>query len=122
MATFRSNAGVGLVLLSLACSSHSAQEKIARDRIEHVVPKRDFVGPMPARFEWTAAAGVEAYVMTIENEVDVLQFNARLRGTSFDWPKDNNLEPGTYFWRVVGVGADGRTVADSGRAAFVVTE
>ena len=48
-------------------------------------------------------------------------FEERARDTSLEWPKGNRLEPGTYFWRVVGV-KDGRRVADSGRAAFVVVE
>lgn len=131
MATFRYSAAIVLALLFLACSSQSAQEPaarqapevapIARDAIEHVVPKRDFVGPLPARFEWTAAKGVEEYSMTVENEVDVLQFEARTRDTFLDWPKGSRLDPGTYFWRVVGI-SGGRSVADSGRAAFVVVE
>jgi hypothetical protein len=62
MATFRYSAAVVLALLLLGCSSPSAQQAtaevalIARDEIEHVAPKRDFVGPRPARFEWTAAS------------------------------------------------------------------
>ena len=131
MATFRYSAAVALALLLLACSSQSAQEvpaapapevaPITRDEIAHVVPKRDFVGPAPARFEWTAARGIDQYALTVENEVDMLLFEARTRDTFVDWPKGNTLDPGTYFWRVVG-SADGRRVADSGRAAFVVVE
>ena len=122
MATFRYSAAIVLALLFLACSSQSAQEAaIVRDEIEHLVPKPDFVGPLPARFEWTAARGVEEYAMTIENEVDVLQLEARTRDTFLDWPKGNRLDPGTYFWRVIGI-AGGRSIADSGRAAFVVSE
>jgi hypothetical protein len=121
MATFRSSAAAVLALLFLACAPQSAQETIVQDGIEHLVPKRDFVGPLPARFEWTAVKGVEEYTMTIENEVDVLLFEARTRDTFVDWPKGHTLDPGTYFWRVVGH-ADGRAVADSGRAAFVVFE
>lgn len=129
MATFRYSAGLGLALLCIACSSQSArdasapaveQAPITHGRIEHVVPKRDAVGPMPERFEWTAAQGVDEYAMTVENEVDVLLFQARIRSTSLDWPKGTTLDPGTYFWRVVGM-SDGRRVADSGRAAFVVS-
>lgn len=121
MATFRCSPAIALALLFLACSSQRAEDAIVRDEIEHVVPKRDFVGPLPARFEWTAARGVEEYAVTIENEVDVLLFEARTRDTVLHWPKGNTLDPGTYFWRVVGT-ADGRRVADSGRAAFVVVE
>ena len=132
MATFRCNAGVALAVLCLACSSQSAQEStsaapvqqapMVRDSIEHVAPKRDYVGPMPARFQWTAAKGVDEYLITIENEVDMLLVEARSRGTFLDFPKDKTLDNGTYFWRVEGLAADGRSVADSGRAAFVVTE
>ena len=131
MATFRSSAAGLFALVVLACSPHSAQESgrpaadvaaITRDDIEHVIPRRDFVGPLPARFEWTAAKGVDQYAVTVENEVDLLLFQARTASTSLDWPKGNRLDPGTYFWRVVGFAADGRRVADSGRAAFVVVE
>jgi hypothetical protein len=97
-----------------------AHASITRETIEHLTPKRDFVGPMPSRFEWTAVKDVDDYALTIENEVDLLFFNARLRATSLEWPKGKPLEPGTYFWRVVGLAADGRRMADSGRAAFVV--
>ena len=120
-----------LSVLCLACPSQGARESIAaapvkasailRDSIEHVSPKRDYVGPMPARFEWTAAKGVDEYQITIENEVDMLMMEARIRGTALDFPKDQKLDAGTYFWRVEGLAADGRSVADSGRAAFVVT-
>ena len=129
MATFRCSAGL-VLMLGLACSSQSAQEQnapvaveqapIARDTIDHVVPKRDFVGPHPARFEWTAVTGVDEYVITIENEVDMLILEARTRHTWLEWPKGPALDPGTYFWRVAGVN-HGRRIADSGRAAFVVT-
>ena len=121
MATFRCSVVIVLALVFLACSAQSAQEAIGQDEIEHVVPKRDFVGPLPARFEWTAVKGAEEYTMTIENEVDVLLFEARTRDTFLDWPKGSTLDPGTYFWRVAAI-AGGRAVADSGRAAFVVVE
>lgn len=128
MATFRSSAAVAIAIVSLACSPPSAQEAgapvapIVRDEIDDVAPKRDAVGPMPARFEWTAAQGVDEYAITVENEVDVRLFQARSRATSVVWPRGDTLEPGTCFWRVVGLAADGRRVADSGRAAFVVAE
>lgn len=127
MATFRSSAGIVLAVWCLACTPPRANEApagdvaaIARQRIEHVTPKRDVVGAAPARFEWTAAPGSDEYAITVHNEVDMLIFQARARGTSLEWPKGNALDPGTYFWRVVGV-TEGRQVADSGRAAFVVT-
>lgn len=133
MATFRSRTGFLGVLGFLGfvgCSPHSAQEvaapaaavaPITRDTIEHVTPKRDFVGAAPSRLEWTAVDGVDSYGVTVINEVDALLVEYRgVKGTSIDWPNEVKLEPGTYFWRVVGVN-DGRSVADSGRAAFVVT-
>jgi hypothetical protein len=129
MATFRSSAGVMVAIWCLACSPPRANEppvaevaELARQRIEHVTPKRDFVGVAPARLEWTAVDGVDSYSVTVMNEVDALFLDyRRATGTSIDWPRDIRLEPGTYFWRVVGV-KDGRSVADSGRAAFVVTD
>ena len=136
MATFRSRTGfLGFLwflgfLGFVQCSPQSAQEvaaptaavaPITRDTIEHVTPKRDFVGAAPAKLEWTAVDGVGSYGITVMNEVDALLVEYRgVKGTSIDWPKEVRLEPGTYFWRVVGV-TDGRSVADSGRAAFVVT-
>jgi hypothetical protein len=137
MATFRSRTGflgflwflgfLGLV----RCSPHNAQEAvppgadiapITRQTIEHVTPKRDFVGAAPVKLEWTAVDGVDSYSITVMNEVDalLLDYNGA-HGTSIDWPKEVRLEPGTYFWRVAGV-RDGKAVADSGRAAFVVRE
>ena len=129
MATFRSSAGVVVAMWCLACTPPSANEPpaadvaaIARQRIEHVRPKRDFVGAAPATLEWTAADGVDSYTVTVANEVDTLLLDyRRATGTSIAWPDEIRLEPGTYFWRVVGV-KDGRNVADSGRAAFVVTD
>lgn len=129
MATFRYSAGVLLVLLSLACMSRngsagapgaSAVAAIERQGIDHLVPKRDSVGPAPARLEWTAAEGVDSYAITVSTEIDTLVFqHVGASGTSIDWPKGITLEPGTYFWRVVGI-KSGRGIADSGRAAFVV--
>jgi hypothetical protein len=129
MATFRSSAGLVVAIWGLACSPPSANEtpaaavaEIARQRIEHVTPKRDFVGVAPAKLEWTAVNGVDSYTVTVMNDVDALLVDyRRATATSIDWPKEIRLEPGTYFWRVVGV-KDGRSVADSGRAAFVVTD
>lgn len=129
MATFRSSAGVVVAMWCLACSPPSANETpvadvaaIARQRIDHVTPKRDFVGVAPSRLEWTAVDGVDSYTVTVMNEVDALFLDyRRVTGTSIDWPKEIKLEPGTYFWRVVGM-QNGRSVADSGRAAFVVQQ
>ena len=127
MAIFRCSAGLALTLACLACSAPqsahhpTAVAPITRDTIDHLVPKRDFVGASPARFEWTAAGGVDEYALTVQNEVDTQIFQGRAPGTSLEWPQGNRLDPGTYFWRVVGL-SEGRRVADSGRAAFVVVE
>lgn len=130
MATFRSNAGILLALICLACTpdrpgaepAPAAEASIARQGIEHITPKRDFVGAAPMKLEWTGVAGVDSYSITVVNEVDALILDSKgITATSLNWPKEMKLDPGTYFWRVVGI-KDGRSVADSGRSAFVVTQ
>ena len=126
MATFRSSA----VLFALACLACTPQEPrepaapvaaITRQQIDHITPRRDFVGPAPARLEWTAVDGVDGYSITVMTEIDTLVFRRFVEGgASLEWPKELTLEPGTYFWRVVGMKGD-RPIADSGRAAFVVS-
>ena len=94
---------------------------ITRQQIDHVTPKRDFVGPAPTRLEWTTIDGVETYTITVSTEIDSVVFQqVGARGNAIEWPKEIALEPGTYFWRVVGI-KGGRTIADSGRSAFVVS-
>ena len=122
---------LGLCLLaaivSLACSpSEEAPPAdvaaITRQTIDHVTPRRDFVGPAPTRLEWTAVDGADSYDISVSTEIDSRVFEHRgARGTSIPWPKEITLTPGTYFWRIVAV-KDGRSVADSGRSAFVVTD
>ena len=131
MATFPSSAGLVLALCCLACTPQDGSSSpppaaetaaIVRQGIDHLAPKRDFVGAAPARLEWTAAAGADSYAITVMNEVDALILDSRgIKTTSMVWPTEMKLEPGTYFWRVTGI-KDGRTIADSGRAAFVVNE
>ena len=117
-------------LLSLACiSRESAPEaapveeaKIQKIQIEHVTPRRDFVGKLPTVLEWTAAAGVDTYAVSVENDIEIDVFDqAGITGTSTPWPKELKIDPGTYYWRIVGLKGD-RLVADSGRAAFVVRD
>ena len=128
MATFRSSVIV-LALLCLACTPRESSDApppgvaaITKQQIEHVTPRRDFVGPAPTRLEWTALDGVDAYNISVITEIDTVVFeHDGVRSTSVEWPKEITLEPGTYFWRVVGLRGD-RVVADSGRAAFVVRE
>ena len=130
---------VVFVLLSLACvpresapalsavegpESPGAVEvaAIQRIQIEHVTPRPDFVGPRPATLEWTAVAGVDSYAISVENDIELPVFDQDgIKSTSVPWPKEIRIDPGTYFWRIVGLKGD-RIIADSGRAAFVVME
>lgn len=132
MATFRFNQVLIVTLFSLACMSRAGtsapapgsgeEAKIQKIEIEHVTPRRDAVGPQPTLLEWTAAAGVDSYAIGVENEIEIPVFDQEnITTTSVPWPKEVKVEPGTYFWRIVGI-KGGRVIADSGRAAFVVKE
>jgi len=130
MGTFRFNPTLLFIVFSLACISREgtpeaapAQEaKIQKIQIEHVTPRRDFVGQLPTVLEWTAAAGVDSYAVTVENEIEIGVFDQEgITGTSTPWPKELKIDPGTYYWRIIGLRGD-RLIADSGRAAFVVRE
>lgn len=129
MATFRSNPAILLAFISIACVSRDSAPAAAAEvaliqkiQIEHVTPRRDFVGPTPATLEWTAADGIDSYAVNVENEIEIPVFDqGGIKTTSVPWPKEVRVEPGTYYWRIVGI-RDGRVVADSGRAAFVVLE
>lgn len=137
MATFRSRIPrfttvvVLAAVVSLACMSREGASataapiddaKIQKIEIEHVIPGRDAVGPQPTRLEWTAAKGIDSYAISVENEIEIQIFEQEnIQTTSVPWPKEIKLEPGTYFWRIVGL-KGGRVIADSGRAAFVVLE
>jgi len=134
MATFRfkQRGCVVFVLLGLACvpresapGSPAVPAEIAviqKIQIEHVTPRRDFVGPTPVKLEWTAVDGVDSYAISVENEIELPVFDQDgIKTTSVPWPKEVRVEPGTYFWRIVGIKGD-KVIADSGRAAFVVRE
>jgi hypothetical protein len=98
------------------------EAKIQKIEIEHLVPRPNAVGPQPARFEWTAAQGADSYAISVENEIEIAVFDqGHITATSVPWPQEIKVEPGTYFWRIVGL-KGGRVIADSGRAAFVVLE
>jgi hypothetical protein len=124
-------AAVLVLVLSLACMPResASQPSVAVEvasiqnlRIEHVTPRRDFVGPLPSKLEWTAADGVDSYAVSVENEIEIPVFDQQgIKSTSVPWPKEVRIEPGTYYWRIVGI-RGGRIVADSGRAAFVVMD
>jgi len=132
MATFRFNPTLLFIVFSLACisrestpqaaSAATAEEKTQQTQIEHVTPRRDFVGKTPTVFEWTPVAGADAYAVTVENEIEIVVFEREgLTTNSLPWPKEVKVDPGTYFWRIVAMKGD-RLVGDSGRAAFVVRE
>lgn len=133
MGIFRFNPVVLFVLFSLACLSRentpaAAQEPapevaaIQRIQIEHLVPKRDFVGKTPTVLQWSAAEGADSYAVSVENEIEIPVFDQEnIKSTSVPWPKEARVEAGTYYWRITGF-KDGHLIADSGRAAFVVME
>lgn len=135
MATFRCNPVFVFVLVSLACAPREAVPAAANAsadavgtatiqtiEIEHVTPRRDFVGPLPTKLEWTAVPGVDSYSIKVEDEIEIPVFDQDgITTTSVPWPKEVKIPPGTYFWRIIGIRA-GKVVADSGRAAFVVRE
>lgn len=122
-----------VAVVSLACMSRDAapataasapieEAKIQKIEIEHVTPRRDFVGPQPTLLEWSEAPGVDSYSIGVENEIEIQMFEQdNIKATKVPWPDGLKLEPGTYFWRIVGMKGD-RIVADSGRAAFVILE
>jgi hypothetical protein len=90
--------------------------------IDHLEPRRDSVGPRPARFTWTAVRNVETYTLHVWNEVDMKVFEQQgLTATTLPWPEELDLPFGTYFWAVIAQ-RDGRPIAESGLSAFVITE
>jgi len=119
------------MLLSLACVPRESTPQppesvevaaIQKIQIEHVTPRRDFVGPLPTKLEWTAVDGVDSYAVSVENEIEIPVFDQEgITTTSVPWPKEVRIDPGTYYWRIVGIKGN-RVIADSGRAAFVVRE
>ncbi|HUQ85980.1 MAG TPA: hypothetical protein VM096_00385 [Vicinamibacterales bacterium] len=120
------------MLISLACAPRDSAPDpsaataevalIQKIQIEHITPRRDFVGPLPTKLEWTSVDGVDSYAVSVENEIELPVFDQEgIRTTSVPWPKGFRIDPGTYFWRIVGIKGD-KVIADSGRAAFVVME
>ncbi len=134
MATFRSSILVALIFASLACARAPGTPEsaeittpgpepalIAQQVIEHRSPQRDYVGPTPTRFEWSAVKDADSYLFELQNEIGLVASSQGIEVTSLDWPTEQRLAPGTYFWLVSAI-RDGRAIAGSGRAAFVVTE
>jgi hypothetical protein len=115
-----------VVSIGLACApeSDSTAEAPAsvdqRPVIEHLTPRRDAVGGVPAYFEWTRVENADRYAIGLWNDVDILVWRLQdVPENRVEWPKDEPLEPGTYFWAVTAFRGN-QPVAESGRAAFVV--
>jgi hypothetical protein len=115
-------AGLACGAVSQASSGSSEVALIQKDTIEHITPRRDYVGPHPTKLEWTEVPGAESYAVTVENEIELVMMEKEgLTTTSMPWPKEVHLDPGTYFWRITAIKGN-RILADSGRAAFLVRE
>ena len=96
------------------------QDPTRAQRLDHVLPSRDFVGAAPSRFEWTAVPGADSYSLGIWNEVDVMIWRQNgITATSVARSEELRLEPGTYMWSVAAL-RGGEQIADSGLSAFVV--
>lgn len=116
------------VSAAAACATPSiAKESVAGTQkaeepkvIQHQVPRRDFVGHQPDKFEWTAVPEADHYAIGLWNEVDRLLWRQDgISGTSVPRPAELDLDEGTYFWLVSGL-RNGQEIAKSGLAAFVV--
>ena len=96
------------------------QDATRAQRLDHLVPARDFVGAAPTRFEWTAVPGADSYSVGVWNEVDQMIWRQNsITGTSVARPAELRLDPGTYMWSVSAL-REGQQIAESGLSAFVV--
>ena len=112
--------GAAPATVAETASAEAAQAK--PQVVDHLEPRRDSVGPRPARFTWTAVQNVETYTLHVWNEVDVKVFEqSGITATTVAWPDGLNLPFGTYFWAVIAQ-RDGKPIAESGLSAFVITE
>lgn len=103
-----------------AARAQQQQDPTRAQTVDHVAPARDSMGPLPARFVWTAVPGADSYSIGIWNEVDRLLWRMNnIPTTSVARPADVELEPGTYFWSVSAL-RGGYQIGESGLAAFVV--
>lgn len=101
-------------------SSTAAMQTQPREQvIEHLLPKRDSVGGVPEKFEWTSVAGADHYTVGLWNEVDRMIWKQDVGTSSIAWPAGQTLDMGTYYWSVTAWSKD-RAIAASGLAAFVV--
>lgn len=90
--------------------------------IQHEEPRRDSVGPQPARFRWSPIKDADRYAIGLWNDADRLIWRRDdLAEPTAMWPADARLEPGTYFWSVSALQGS-REIAKSGLAAFVVEQ
>jgi hypothetical protein len=90
--------------------------------IQHEEPRRDFAGPRPARFRWSPIQGADRYAIGLWNETDRLLWrHDEVPGPQIEWPAGLDVEPGTFFWSVSAL-QQGREIAKSGLAAFVVEQ
>jgi hypothetical protein len=88
--------------------------------VQHEEPRRDFVGPRPARFRWSAITGADRYAIGLWNDADRMRWRRDdLTAPAVEWPEGLYADPGTYFWSVSAL-QHGREIAKSGMAAFVV--
>ena len=101
-------------------SAAAATRENAAQKLDHVSPARDSVGPAPKTFTWTAVQGADSYSIGVWNEVDMMIWRVNnIPTTSVNRPDDVPLEPGTYFWSISAL-RNGEELADSGLSAFVV--
>jgi hypothetical protein len=124
--------GALTVIILMACTGASGADEIRAARteelqsgatrpvIEHITPRRDSVGGLPEKFEWTAVPKADHYALGIWTEFDQLIFSQEnIPSNSLVWPRENKLDMGTYFWSVTAL-SQGRPIAESGLAAFVI--
>ena len=127
----RTGALIALPVISISCAHPSVSQQATpsasastranvAQKLDHVTPARDSVGPAPKTFSWTAVQGADSYSIGVWNEVDVMIWRVNnIPTTSVTRPDDVPLEPGTYFWSISAL-RNGEEVADSGLSAFVV--
>jgi hypothetical protein len=128
---WRATAVAMAAMVAWACTASSADDpaaaladaETARQElltISHLAPRPDHVGAQPARFAWTPVAGVDSYAIGLVSEIDTVMWQTRgLTTSEVAWPATLEVPEGTYFWMVEGY-REGRRIAGSGRAAFVV--
>jgi hypothetical protein len=113
--------GSGASVSAEPASPQATSQGAAASRdIRHLEPRPDFVGPQPERFTWSKVEGADSYTLRIWNEADTRVLSEEgLTTTTVDFPKENDMPAGTYFWAIVGMRGN-QPIAESGLAAFVV--